>query len=110
MTTMSAEHAIAMIERYALAASESRVDDIAACFALDAELRDPFDGPIIRGRADLRHARVLRAIERTSEAIRPRDTHTCTDELIHAFLYTDVVCAGAVLDGQPIELQAQRAN
>jgi steroid delta-isomerase len=54
MTTRSAEHAIAMIERYALAATESRVDDIAACFAQDAELRDPFDGPIIRGRDAIR--------------------------------------------------------
>jgi len=54
MADRSAEHAIAMVERYALAATEHRVDDIAACFAENAELRDPFDGPIVTGRAAIR--------------------------------------------------------
>jgi steroid delta-isomerase len=54
MGNRSPEHAIAMIERYALAATESRVDDIAALFADDAELRDPFDGEVQRGRDAIR--------------------------------------------------------
>jgi steroid delta-isomerase len=54
MAEKSAEHAVAMVERYALAATEGRVDDIAACFAVDAELRDPFDGPTVTGREAIR--------------------------------------------------------
>ena len=54
MAEKSAEHAVAMVERYALAATEQRVDDIAACFAVDAELRDPFDGPTVSGRDAIR--------------------------------------------------------
>ena len=54
MTQRSPEHAVKMIEQYALAATESRVDDIATLFAEDAELRDPFDGPTITGRDGIR--------------------------------------------------------
>lgn len=54
MAERSAEHAVWMVERYALAATEGRVDDIAACFAENAELRDPFDGPTVTGRDAIR--------------------------------------------------------
>jgi hypothetical protein len=54
MGQRSADHAVAMVERYALAATESRADDVAACFAANAELRDPFDGPVIIGRDAIR--------------------------------------------------------
>lgn len=54
MAQRSPAHAVEMIEKYALAATESRVDDIATLFAEDAELRDPFDGPTITGREAIR--------------------------------------------------------
>jgi len=54
MGVRSAEHAVEMVERYALAATESRADDVAECFAEGAELRDPFDGPVIVGREAIR--------------------------------------------------------
>ena len=44
MAEKTPEHAIEMIERYATAATDSDVEGIVACFAEDAELRDPFDG------------------------------------------------------------------
>jgi steroid Delta-isomerase len=47
-------HVVDMITKYTLAATEGRVDDIAACFAESAELRDPFDGPTITGREAIR--------------------------------------------------------
>ena len=50
----STEHAVEMVERSALAATESRADDVAECFAANAELRDPFDGPVIIGREAIR--------------------------------------------------------
>jgi steroid Delta-isomerase len=50
MGDRSADDAVAAIEAYARAATDGRVDDIAALFAEDAELRDPFDGPVVRGR------------------------------------------------------------
>jgi steroid Delta-isomerase len=50
----SAGHAVAMIERYARAATQSDVEGVVACFAQDAELRDPYDGPIVRGREAIR--------------------------------------------------------
>jgi steroid delta-isomerase len=43
-----------MIERYARACTESRADDVADLFAEGAELRDPFDGPTITGREEIR--------------------------------------------------------
>ncbi|MCB0995734.1 MAG: nuclear transport factor 2 family protein [Acidimicrobiales bacterium] len=60
------ELAVELIERYAAAATESRVDDIAACFAEGAELRDPFDGPTIVGREAIRDffAQSVHMIER----------------------------------------------
>jgi hypothetical protein len=42
-------------------------------------------------------------------AVRPGDPRSMTDELIQAFVRTDVVCAGFFSFGQLIELQAQRA-
>lgn len=42
------------------------------------------------------------------EPIRPGDPRSMTDELIQAFVRTDVVCAGLFVLGQLIELQAQR--
>lgn len=54
MDPRTAEYAIAKIEEYALAATESRVDDIAALFAEDAELRDPYDGTPQHGREAIR--------------------------------------------------------
>lgn len=54
MGNRSPEHAIAMIEKYALAATEGRVDDVAALFAEDAELRDPYDGETQHGREAIR--------------------------------------------------------
>ena len=44
----------------------------------------------------------------TVEAVRPDDARSMTDELIQAFVRTDVVCAGLFPFGQLIELQAQR--
>jgi hypothetical protein len=41
-------------------------------------------------------------------AVRPGDPRSMTDELIQAFVRTDVVCAGLFPFGQLIELQAQR--
>lgn len=41
--------------------------------------------------------------------IRPGDPRSMTDELIQAFVRTDIVCAGLFPLGQLIELQAQRA-
>ncbi len=43
------------------------------------------------------------------EPVRPGDRRSLTDELIQAFVRTDVVCAGLFPFGQLIELQAQRA-
>ena len=43
------------------------------------------------------------------DAVRPDDPRSMTDELIQAFVRTDVVCAGLFPFGQLIELQAQRA-
>jgi len=43
-----------MINAYASAATETRVDDIADLFAEDAELRDPYDGTPVTGRAAIR--------------------------------------------------------
>jgi steroid delta-isomerase len=54
MAEKTPEHAIEMIERYATAATDSDVEGIVACFAEDAELRDPFDGPVITGRQAIR--------------------------------------------------------
>jgi ketosteroid isomerase-like protein len=54
MGEWSAATAVAAVEAYALAATESRYDDVADLFAEDAELRDPYDGPIIRGREAIR--------------------------------------------------------
>ena len=42
------------------------------------------------------------------DAVRPEDPRSMTDELIQAFVRTDVVCAGLFPFGQLIELQAQR--
>ena len=44
MAEWTSEQALAAVEAYALAATEGRYDDVAALFAEDAELRDPFDG------------------------------------------------------------------
>jgi steroid delta-isomerase len=54
MAEWTADKAVAAVEAYARAATESRVDDVAALFAADAELRDPFDGPTINGREAIR--------------------------------------------------------
>jgi len=54
MTNRSAEYLVGMVERYALACTESRADDVAELFAQDAELRDPFDGDVIKGREAIR--------------------------------------------------------
>lgn len=54
MTDKTPQHAIEMIERYAQAATDGDVEGIVACFAERAELRDPFDGPIVTGRAAIR--------------------------------------------------------
>jgi hypothetical protein len=43
------------------------------------------------------------------DPVRPGDPRSMTDELIQAFVRTDVVCAGLFPFGQLIELQAQRA-
>jgi hypothetical protein len=43
-------------------------------------------------------------------AVRPGDPRSFTDELIQAFVYTDIVCAGLFPMGQLIELQAQRVT
>ena len=43
------------------------------------------------------------------DPVRPGDARSMTDELIQAFVRTDVVCAGLFAFGQLIELQAQRA-
>ena len=40
-------------------------------------------------------------------AVRPGDLRSTTDELIQAFVRTDIVCAGLFPFGQLIELQAQ---
>ena len=50
MGDWTADDVVAAIEAYARSATDGRVDDIAALFAEDAELRDPFDGPVVRGR------------------------------------------------------------
>jgi steroid delta-isomerase len=50
MTESATVRATETVETYALALTESRVDEVVALFAEDAELRDPFDGPIIQGR------------------------------------------------------------
>ncbi len=42
------------------------------------------------------------------DPIRPGDPRSMTDELIQAFVRTDVVCSGLFTFGQLIELQAQR--
>jgi len=42
------------------------------------------------------------------DPVRPGDPRSYTDELIQAFVRTDVVCAGLFPFGQLIELQAQR--
>lgn len=52
--TNSTEQAIAAVEAYATACTETRVDDIAALFAEDAELRDPYDGDPVVGRDAIR--------------------------------------------------------
>jgi hypothetical protein len=44
----------------------------------------------------------------TVDPVRPDDPRSMTDELIQAFVRTDVVCAGLFPFGQLIELQAQR--
>ena len=54
MGALTAEHAATMVERYALACTESRADDVAGLFAHDAELRDPFDGETLKGRDAIR--------------------------------------------------------
>ncbi len=54
MGPRSADHAVEMVERYVLACTESRADDVAALFAEDAELRDPFDGQVHTGRGAIR--------------------------------------------------------
>lgn len=54
MSTRSPEHVTAMIERYAKAATDSDVDGVVACFAEGAELRDPYDGPVMTGRDAIR--------------------------------------------------------
>jgi hypothetical protein len=47
--------------------------------------------------------------DRVSVAVvRPGDPRSMTDELIQAFVRTDIVCAGLFPFGQLIELQAQR--
>ncbi|HVM64186.1 MAG TPA: hypothetical protein VMU14_04940 [Acidimicrobiales bacterium] len=43
-------------------------------------------------------------------AVRPGDPRSFTDELIQAFVRTDIVCAGLFPFGQLIELQAQRVT
>jgi len=53
MSERSVAHAVAAVESYALALTESRVDDVVILFAEDAELRDPFDGPMLKGRGAL---------------------------------------------------------
>lgn len=42
------------------------------------------------------------------DPVRPGDPRSMTDELIQAFVRTDIVCAGLFPFGQLIELQAQR--
>ena len=42
-------------------------------------------------------------------AIRPGDKAALTQNLIQAFIYTDIVASGLFCLGQVIELQAQRA-
>ena len=54
MSQRSAEHAVEAIERYARACTERRADDVAALFAENAELRDPFDGQTVTGRENIR--------------------------------------------------------
>ncbi len=54
MAEWTTEQAVAAVAEYALAATESRFDDVAALFADDAELRDPFDGPTVSGREAIR--------------------------------------------------------
>jgi hypothetical protein len=44
------------------------------------------------------------------DPVRPEDARSMTDELIQAFVRTDVVCAGLFPFGQLIELQAQRVT
>lgn len=43
------------------------------------------------------------------DPVRPGDPRSMTDELLQAFVRTDVVCAGLFTFGQLIELQVQRA-
>lgn len=43
-------------------------------------------------------------------AVRPGDPRSFTDELIQAFVRTDIVCAGLFPFGQLVELQAQRVT
>lgn len=41
-------------------------------------------------------------------AVRPGDPRSMTDELLQAFVHTDIACSGLFTVGQLIELQAQR--
>jgi steroid delta-isomerase len=54
MVEKTPQYAVDMIERYAAAATASDVEGIVACFAENAELRDPYDGPVITGRQAIR--------------------------------------------------------
>ena len=42
------------------------------------------------------------------DAVRPGDARSMTDELVQAFVYTDVMCSGLFVLGQLFELQGQR--
>jgi steroid Delta-isomerase len=54
MADWTSAEAVAAVEAYARAATEGRFDDVAALFAEDAELRDPFDGETVSGRDAIR--------------------------------------------------------
>jgi hypothetical protein len=105
---------------------------LTARLAEDAELRDALDGYRHKARSEphgithfgLRYPSfedlevVIDRLQRhlpdafvgrvEVDPVRPGDPRSFTDELIQAFVYTDVVCAGLFPMGQLIELQAQR--
>ena len=59
--------------------------------------------------ANLQHHLPTEMVGRVAvDPVRPGDARSMTDELIQAFVRTDIVCAGLFPFGQLIELQAQQ--
>ena len=104
MDVNSADHALQMIRRYTRAVSDGRVNDVAALFAENAELRDPFDGQAQHGREAIRAffegtGELVDSLAVDGEVRITRDARTAA-----APMHADVVLEGTSLEMDAIDV------